>query len=73
MLFQVFDSLSVSHSAVRTVALETAFHTAGRKLYRGEQDTEEWRDTADLFFVILSFTAKSAPSNDYKHQKKKKN
>lgn len=43
MHVQVFDSLSVPHSAVQTMATETAFHTAGRKLYRGEQDTEEWR------------------------------
>lgn len=31
------------------------------------------RDTADLFFVILSFIAKDIPSNEYKYKKKKKN
>lgn len=28
--------------------------------------------TADLFFVILWFTAKAVPSNDYKEKKKEK-
>lgn len=28
------------------------------------------RDTADLFFVILSFIAKDIPSNEYKYKKK---
>ena len=28
--------------------------------------------TADLFFVILWFTAKAVPSNDYKEKKEKK-
>lgn len=30
-------------------------------------------DTADLFFVILLFTPKSVPSNDYKYKEKKIN
>lgn len=33
---------------------------------------ESVRDRADLFFVILSFTAKAVPSNEYKYKKKKK-
>lgn len=30
------------------------------------------QDTADLFFVILSFIAKAVPSSEYKYEKKKK-
>lgn len=75
MFFQLFDRLSVFHSAVLTMAIESIPH-------RRSEITQGWawtvrkgesvRDRADLFFVILSFTAKAVPSNEYKYKKKKK-
>lgn len=58
------------------MAIVIAFHIPDLKFYQGEhreRGKESVCRTADLFFVILWFTAKAVPSNDYKEKKKKIN
>lgn len=70
MLFQVFDSLSVPPTLQCRLWLQKQHFTLQVGNYTGVSRTpRNGGDTADLFFVILSLTAKSVPSNDYEYQK----
>lgn len=76
MFFELFDSLSVFHSAMLTVATERAFHITRLKLYRGEHGERGMEGVCrtQLTCSLSSSCSqqKAVPSNDYKHKKKKK-
>lgn len=75
MFFELFDSLSVFHSAMLTVATERAFHITRLKLYRGEHGERGMEGVCrtQLTCSLSSSCSqqKAVPSNDYKHKKKK--